>query len=110
MRRGYTTSELIASLCIVILVPFLVMVIIVLTVGLNHYLKSKATIKVEAVTPTQVHPISGEFSTGYILVEIWTMVERRVGTPSVVHLEQVPHIVRMKRSEYIELMNQSPNP
>jgi hypothetical protein len=69
-----------------------------LSVLINH--EPDEEIRIEAATPTTVHPISGEFSTGYLLVEIWTWTE-----VNGIKIE-VPHIVRMKRHEYIEYMNQ----
>lgn len=53
---------------------------------------SSKPIKIETPLPVAVHPISNELSSGYLLVQIWT--------------ENESHIVRMKRSEYIEWMNQ----
>ena len=55
-------------------------------------------IKVEAPPALSIHPLSGEFSTGYILVEVWTTDGEF----------EFCHVVRMKRSEYLEWMNQSP--
>ena len=84
-----------------------VSVIVVIAIGslLQHASKSHGPepIQIEAVAPTTVHPISEEFSTGYILVEIWT--KTKIPGAEV----DVPHIVRMKRSEYIEFMNQPPD-
>jgi hypothetical protein len=62
------------------------------------YEKNAPKIKIEAVAPTAVHPISGEFSTGFVLVEIWTT------TDAYGYKVDVPNIVRMPRSEYIEYM------
>jgi hypothetical protein len=55
-------------------------------------------IKVEAIAPTAVHPISGDLGSGYILVEIWTKTKVRG-----VEVD-VPHIVRMTRYEYTSFM------
>lgn len=53
---------------------------------------SRARVKVEAPPPLSIHPVSNEFSTGYILVEVWTKNGET----------KQPHIVRMRRSEYLE--------
>ena len=101
MRQGHTTSELLASLVICLLVAA-IFVFAVLINGQKH-----EYIKPEAVGPTTVHPISGEFSTGYILVELW-IDDSEMKTPNGVKGVKRAAIVRMKRSEYLELMNQTP--
>lgn len=69
-----------------------------LTTNYVLHLSKHKPIKVEAPMPLSAHPISGEFDTGYVLVEVWT----RDGDNN-----KHPHIVRMRRSEYIEWMNPS---
>lgn len=49
-------------------------------------------VKVEAPPPLSIHPVSEPFSTGYILVEVWTQNGET----------KQPHIIRMRRSEYLE--------
>ena len=102
MRRGHTLAELLASLITCLIVAAAITLIVVFSGRAEP-----DPIQAEGVMPTTVHPISDEFSTGYILVEIW-VDDSEMKTPSGVKGVKRAAIVRMKRSEYIELMNQGP--